>query len=184
MPALALPDFGDDSLDAAPDFSQLPGYEAGHAAGLAEAAARTDALDIELIQTLQEIHFGYAEAHAALLAELRPVLRAIVASVLPPLVDAGFIDHVTGLLEETAKAQLDPAPRVTVHPDRLPAVEAAVAQSQTGVTVSADAGLAAHAASVRLGEGAAAIDLTRLVARISAVCDDYFTLTTERTAHG
>ncbi|MFN2307947.1 MAG: hypothetical protein ABR504_13285 [Paracoccaceae bacterium] len=184
MAALSLPDFGERDVETAYDETRLPGYAAGFAAAKVAAEAAQAALAADLVQSIQDHQFGFAEAQRALFMQLEPLFQAIVEQVLPVLVDAAFAERVTAMLTDATKTHLDTPLVLQVHPSQIPGVSAVLSRHPIDVTVTPDPDCAPHAAKLGTGTGAINLDLSRLVTEIGQLCDDFFSLANERTAHG
>jgi flagellar assembly protein FliH len=107
----------DDTLEEA----RLSGFEQGFKAGWedCEAAQQTAAQQgrAEILRHLQELSFGYHEAHGHLVSALRPVLSALTDRVLPAVARQTLGPRVLEAILPLAQARLDAPVRLRVHPD-------------------------------------------------------------------
>jgi len=165
----------------------------GHAAGLAEgaglaearAAARHDTLSGELVQSLSDMAFGYAEARGAVLASLGPLIRLVLDRLLPEAASSALIPRLAEAVVAAAREDSARPLVLHVHPSRATALRAALDRAGDGpATVATDASLGADAARMALDGQETSLDLgaclSDLRGALSALLDD----TGRKARHG
>lgn len=174
MQALALESFD----EAAPQVSAVDlAYQEGFAAGqaAAEAAAADDqlALRAQLVQAINDLEFTYGEARGEMTRAMRPLLRLMIAQILPHLASRGFADELAELIHSHARAGDQGQLSVVVHPSQRAALAAAMAAApgKTADTIAwgEDPALDRHAAWVGHAQGELMINLDQLLAEIDAI---------------
>lgn len=168
MAALSLESFEADEADdnnAAVAFND--GYQQGFDAGQAAAAADHMALAAALVQSISDIDFTYAEARAQVMQSLDPLFEALTTAVLPHCISSGYAKQVADILTSAAAADTEGPFRLHVHPDQVPAVDAATADLAGKIKIVPDAALSAHAAWIQHGAGETHLDLDRLLTQIT-----------------
>lgn len=190
MIPLRLESFDETEVIVTDAVAQEEMCRAAQAAGRAEAEAEHAASDARAAQdlaetvarSLQDLAFTWAGAQDLVVAQVGPVLRQMLAALLPqvavralaPVVEA----EVLPLLREAAADPL----RVVLHPDDLAAVEAHLAPA-SGLVVQADPATPAGTARILRADTERVVDPAAAVARMLAAMDDLFTLNHERL-HG
>ena len=171
--------------DTPPRTEDLPGYDAGYAAALADMAARQAQLSDATAQAISDITFGFAEARLHLLADLGPLFRTLIDKVLPASLPDSFRAHVAAQLVAAAKADINHAFRLCLHPQQVAAVTQALpAALRDHVTVDGDPSLSLHAATIARDRHETALDHDALHADIVNALSALFDALTERQAHG
>ena len=189
MPALRLEVFEPDdsqpdplSLDAA-GFEALRSrvFEEGYASGWDDAqrhAEQTrDALRIAAEESLQGLNFTYAEAHAHLLRGFRPLVEAVVSTVLPALARQSLVpliaEHLSELAQKSTQSPVTMQCNAATR-DRIAPLIAQVAAPP--IVFETEAGLGDGQVVIRFRDQESAIDLDHVCARISAATADFFAL--------
>ncbi len=157
------------SNDAAPNPEFNEGYEAGLAAGAAAAQAETEALNAAVVQAIADIDFTYAEARGQVLSALTPLFTTIAERILPHCVSTGFATELAAMLVEAAEADTSAEMMLHVHPDQQAAIEAAIQNIATSVTVTADPALSVHAVWIKSGRQETLLDIDVLLQRINEI---------------
>ncbi|TVQ55104.1 MAG: hypothetical protein EA355_10620 [Rhodobacteraceae bacterium] len=116
--------------------AQAAGYAEGFAAALAEAETEERAAIADLRERLADAAIGLADARAAAVAALGPVLAAIIRVAAPQAAAAGLADAVVSAVSE----------RLSATPAGPLVVRAAPAHADTLEAALAAAGLGAAAA--------------------------------------
>ncbi len=198
MPPFALEDF-----DAAMAPQQQPrpiseaevdeirraAYENGFHAGAADAIAAAEAdaarLSEELLATLQELSFGFHEASAHLMANVTPVLKTMLDTVLPrrmaETVGHTILETVEPLIEEAAGIPV----RLLVSPGEAPTIRTIIGESaDVPFVIVEDPALGRGRAHLKIGAVERHIDVSGVLDRISAAVDAVSELNTRKTANG
>ena len=163
-----------------PAVETLPGYEAGFAAGQQAARQAAHQLDAELVQTLTEMGFGFAEARLALLSALEPLFEALTGTLLSDLADDLFQARLVSALNEAAGRQLGQPIRLAVSPGQVEAVARLLPRvGGIALDVQPDTRLAPRSALISQGTSEEAIDLDAVLTGISQILDSVGTATRE-----
>lgn len=187
----ADPGLARDSLSAAEaDEVRLAAYEQGYSAGWDDAVAAQDTeiarLRTDLGQNLLDLRFTYHEAHSHVLRTLEPLLRDMVAKVLPLLaresLGAIVLDHLRPLAVELSGAPMT----IVTHPDNAARIEELiVARAGFPATLRADATFGPGQVQFRIGEAERIVDLDGAVAAIADAVSGFFHIEKqELMAHG
>jgi flagellar assembly protein FliH len=116
-----------DMPEEALEEARLAAFDQGFKAGWedCEEAAKEAAQAARgaLLRHLQEMSFGYHEAHGHLLAALRPVFTAMVDRILPAAARQTLGPQVVEALMPLAQARLESPVRLYVHPESRLALE-------------------------------------------------------------
>jgi hypothetical protein len=168
--------------------AKLSGYDMGYTAGWDDAIAAQDAetarLKADLARSLEDLSFTYAEARAAILASIEPLLTDMVTKVLPPLahrmIGPVLADHLGAALATLASPEVvlvvSPASRPLVEP-LLPSGGALM------LTLREDADLTEGQAHLRFDGRETHIDLDAVVEAIArAVADLHLARRDDRKA--
>jgi flagellar assembly protein FliH len=119
----ASPEADEEALEDA----RLSGFDQGFKAGWEDCeTAQMDvaqATRAALHRHLQEMSFGYHEAHGHLLAALRPVFAALTERVLPQIARQTLAPRVLEAILPLGQAGLDAPLRLRVHPENRMALE-------------------------------------------------------------
>lgn len=149
-------------------------WRAGHAQGLADAAAATAAQRAEAedaaLSALGDLVFTWAEARAALLAALAPFFRALSDRLVPEVAAAAFPLHLIEELARTAAVDLGAAPELAVSPDDAALLRPLLAAAGfSGVTIVEEASLDRGQARFGCGPGTTVLDTPALVAGLQEI---------------
>lgn len=158
---------------------KLVAYEKGYNAGWEDAAAAQEndliRLRNELGRNLRDLSFTYHEAHSHVLRTLEPLLRDMVAKVLPAIAREALcpviLEHLRPLAEELATEPME----IVTHPDNLRAVEDLVAgKAGFPVAVRGEPSLGLGQAHFRIGASERRVDLDGAIAAIGDVVSGFF----------
>jgi hypothetical protein len=149
-------------------------WRAGHAQGLAEAAAAaqlSEAATAEAaLAALGDLAFTWAEARGAVLGALVPFFRALSERLLPDLAADAFMLHLVAELSQSAAADVPPAPGLALAPDDVARVMPLLDAAQlAGIRLTPDPALAPGQARILRGNGGTALDMPALVAALQEV---------------
>lgn len=170
---LRLEDFDEPAAgarEAAPLPQDLPGYEAGFEDGLQAARAEQNGIDAELVQTLNDMAFGFAEARQHLIHSLVPLFQALVDQLLPQVIDTTFRLHLIDALTALTRQRVSAPIRLIVHPDQVDAV-AALLPSVSGLEVDLhhDAEVGPHGALISQGPVESLLEIDDLIQEIHRI---------------
>ncbi|MEM6497277.1 MAG: hypothetical protein AAF709_11170, partial [Pseudomonadota bacterium] len=82
-----------------PEFHR--GYQEGQEAERSSIAAEHRLALSNIEATLSDISFGYAEAHAAIMKSLQPLLLEIANAIIPLVLKESFGQHLLDVLNES-----------------------------------------------------------------------------------
>lgn len=142
----------------------LPGYDAGFAAGEQAARAAQHHIDAALVQSLSDLAFGFEEARQQVLQGISPLFLALVDQLLPRIVDESFHARLAETLMDLATERSRTPVRLIVHPDQVAAV-AALLPSVSGLEfdLHQDPEVGQHGALISQGTSEALLDLDDLI---------------------
>ena len=168
----------DESAGPAPE--SLPGFEAGFAAGLEAARRETERLDAELVQTLSDMKFGFAEARQTVLAGLGPLFDVLADRLLPQLSEPLFRTRLIAALQTAAGRQLGQPIRLSVAPGQVDALTRLLPRV-TGIDleVQPNPRLTPHAALISQGVSEQAIDIDRVLSESGEILATFGITVTE-----
>lgn len=166
----------------------LPGYDAGFAAGEAAAQSAQANIDAALVQTLNDMAFGFAEARQHLLQGIRPLFAALIDQLLPSVVDDAFRARLVDTLQQIAKDQSEAPVRLIVDASQAEAMTALLPAIQgLDITLLTQDDLGPHGALISYGDAECALDLDDLIAQVITVLGALFDITDqpeESSKHG
>lgn len=196
MPPFALEDFGCRATPAPTTLTvdeveevRRNAYENGFRAGAADAMAAAQSedarLSAELVSSVQDLSFGFHEASAHVMANMAPVLKALVDKVLPRMM-AETVGHT--ILEAVrplvAEAAGNPA-HLLLSPEDAPAVRALIGESSdVPFVIVEDPALECGHAQLRIGAAEREIDVSGVLERISSAVDAVTELNMRKTTNG
>ena len=159
-----------------PPQQDLPGYDAGYEAGLADAALQNTQLSAQLVDRLVEMRFGYAEAQQAMMAALAPFVSALADQVLPALSDDLTRVHLKEVLMTAAQADIANPIVLTFHP-KTAALVGDVLQdiAEVQVELREDASLGAQEMYVGNRRTESQLDVAGLIASIQSALSNITT---------
>ncbi len=176
-----LPEIGAVTDGPGPEWSA--GFAVGELAGREAAMAEQTAIRAELVQTLGDMAFGYAEAHAQILGKLRPLFAALVEKVLPEILHESFGAHLLDALLEQAQMDMSRPVRIVLNPAHIPGFAPLISQfAAFPVELAGDPTLSLSEALVANGPAETAIDPDRLLADLRACLAGLFTFP-QRSQH-
>ncbi|NCO87733.1 MAG: hypothetical protein GW886_13990 [Rhodobacterales bacterium] len=175
------PDTGAVTDGPGPEWSA--GFLAGELAGREAAMAEQTVIRSELVQTLGDMAFGYAEAHGQILAALRPLFAALVEKVLPAILHESFGAHLLDVLLEQAEKDMSRPVRILLNPAHLPGFSPLISQFPAfPVELAGDPALSLSEALIACGQAETAIDPDRLLADLRECLTGLFTIP-QRSQH-
>lgn len=180
----AEPAISEDELEAARRTAYENGFQAGAADAIAAAEADQARIGAALAARVQELGFTYQEAAAHVMSGVEPVLRAMVETLMPPLmaetVGRMILHEVRPLAEEAADIPV----RVLVSPDEAAALRGILGENTpVPMAIVEDASLSAGQAHLRLGQVERQIDLSAALDRITQALAAVTDLSERSLAH-
>lgn len=189
MPALRLEDFSEAVEVAAPALPQdderdealrQSAYEEGYAAGWEDATtacgdARAER-EAEAARSLQALTLTREEAQRAALLSLEPLLRDVVACLLPEMARAALVPRIVEALMPLAEGALAAPVIVRVATDVRDPVERllpALARN-LNLRIEEDAGLPDGCVRLLAGPREVQVDLSAAMSAIAAGVSDFF----------
>lgn len=111
---LQYEDFDQDATAQDTDRGYAAGFEDGLRAATDQAANRQAVALEDIVQTLSDWDFGFAEAQGALIARLGPLFDAISEKIVPDSLQDTYGARLSDLLDCAAREALDAAPKFWV----------------------------------------------------------------------
>jgi flagellar assembly protein FliH len=150
------------------------GYRAGWEDATGAAASEQGHIAADLAQNLRDLSFTLAEAQAAVLAEMRPLLREIVAKLLPAAAHASLAGRIADELTALAERAADCPVELVLAPTHADALGARLeADSPLPLTVIAEPSLPEGQAYLRFGQRETAYDMGTLVESLRALAEGW-----------
>jgi flagellar biosynthesis/type III secretory pathway protein FliH len=180
---------GGPASDDAMEEARLAGFDQGFKAGWedCEAAQKGAAQDAraDVLRHLQEMSFGYHEAHGHFLAALRPVFEALTERFLPDIARQTLGPRVLEALMPLAQARLDCPVRLNVHPDsRLMLEEFLAGAVCPPFETVEDPALAPGVVILAAGEAEVLVDADSVVEALREIVAQHFEPRQEQRRHG
>lgn len=169
--------------------AKLAAFESGYKAGWEDAAAALsedqNRLQADLARNLQSLAFTYHEARDHVLGALEPLLKEMVARLLPSLARESLGQVVAEALRPLAAERADAPLTLVINPASRAAVEAVVAgNAGLPLEIEEEPSLGEGQAYLRFGTRETRIDLDRAIAEIIAAVRDFFALSKKEAPHG
>ncbi len=167
----------------------LAAFEKGYAAGWDDAARAMGDEDTrlrgEIAAHLQTLGFGFVEARQHVLTAVGPLLRAMVARILPGLAEEALARAVTQHLQPQAERLSDTPVTVMLHPDARRLVEPVLADlPRLPVRLVEDRALG-HAQVYIVSEAREdLVDVDAALAALKAAVGDFLPESAEVRRHG
>ncbi len=163
----------------------LPGYDAGYAAAMADSAAVQTRLSDDTVQAISDITFGFAEARLYVMAGLVPLFQILVDRLMPTSLPHSFRAQVVARLTDAARSDISHPFRVTLNPCQIAAISNVLPPTIGRLVVlDSDPALSPHSALISAGETETALDYDTLHADIAKALAALFDTLTESHAHG
>lgn len=171
---------------SAADFEEmrLAAFEKGYTAGWDDAVAAQDAdgakLRADLARNLEDLSFTYAEARAHVLQAMEPLLRDMVAKVLPTIAQETLAPVVLETLRPLAEEMAGAAITVVVNPVNRHKVETMLSTGKTlPLTFVEEPSLGEGQVYLRMGDAESRIDLDGVIAAIGRAVAGFFAMQNE-----
>ncbi len=151
------------------------------------AAAKADqaSVDRALIQSLEDLSFGFAEARHVILLGLVPFFETLVGLILPKSVDAVFRAQLIEQLQSAAAQDMQQPCQLVLHPGQVSAVTQILTDlNMQELAVTSRADQPAHAALIQRGKVETAIDVDALLTGIQDTLAGFIDTTQEHADHG
>lgn len=171
---------------SAADFEEmrLAAFEKGYTAGWDDAVAAQDAdsakLRADLARNLEDLSFTYAEARSHVLQAMEPLLRDMVAKVLPVIAQETLAPIVLETLRPLAEEMAGAAITVVVNPANRHTVETLLSTGRTlPLTFVEEPSLGEGQVYLRMGDAESRIDLDGVIAAIGRAVAGFFAMQNE-----
>jgi flagellar assembly protein FliH len=161
--------------------SKLESYEKGYTAGWDDAAAAQTHdhkhASAELARNFQTLDFTYQEARSHVLKAIRPLLNALVGSLLPELARDTLAPTVLETLMPIAESLADAPITLVLNPHARVAVEVML-KNATGLPLQIieESSLGEGQVFLRVGDTETEVNLERAIAEISLAVQNFFEL--------
>jgi flagellar assembly protein FliH len=177
-PSPAAPPRAEDS-DGRADDARLMVYEQGYTAGWDDAVAAQDkeaqALRDTLAANLSDLSFTYTEAHGHVIGALEPLLRDMVAKVLPAIARQSLVPLILAEVMPAARTLAATPVDVTLNAATRGFVEPLLAaQSAIPFRIIEEPSLGDGQCFLRFADRERLIDLGGVVAAIGRAVEDFF----------
>lgn len=177
-PALMLPDEIEDIRLSAYERGYLAGWQDGTAQVETEAAARQSGIE----RQIEKLDFTYHEARGHVLAALRPVLEAMVETVLPAAARASVVPVVIEALTPLVQTAAGAPTTLRLPPESRAAFEAATdGLVLPPLVIEETEDLAEGQAEFVLGTCETRIDLTHAATQIACAVRRFYAIQCEET---
>ena len=160
------------------DALRVNAYNDGVKSG-AEAATR--AFETEKIRTLapilealNDITFSQIEAQRAVLKSVQPMLEQLLNAIFPQLASQGFATEVAALVETAYKKAPQAKIIISVTPDAVSSIEAALAPAKADYAIEPDPNLGGLEATVSWQGGYDQINLDATLSEVRTIIHDFF----------
>ena len=168
-----------------PSSDWIDGHAQGLADGQAEAAAAQTALSAEIVQTLADLAFGYAEARTHILQGLKPLFAAMINRILPGLAEAAFATQLIRMLQDVAERDSALPAELSVNPARIDGLTALLPFAVGApVVLVADPAIGIDQAVLRSGRAETALDVGAIIAGMQAALGAIFETAEEGKLNG
>lgn len=169
--------------------AKLASFEAGYSAGWEDAAAalseEQSRIRADLARNLQGLAFTYHEARDHVLRALEPLLKEMVARLLPALARETLGQLVVETLRPMAADRAGAPLTLVINPASRPAVELLLAENAgLPLQINEEPSLGEGQAYLRFATSETRIDLDRAIAEIIAAVRDFFALSRKEAPHG
>jgi len=174
---------------AALDDARAASYETGYAAGWEDAVAaqatEQSRISEEIARNLQALSFTYHESRSHLLRTLEPLLRDMVAKVLPDMARESLGQFVLDALRPIAAQLTDTPVTITLNPASRGAVEQHLAaETSLPIRIVEDASLGEGQVFLRFNDREQQVDLDGVITAIAGAVDSFFHFEQQEKAHG
>lgn len=165
-----------------------PEYEAGFAAGHAQAMSEVDAaqnrINTGVIQALTDMEFSHSEAQSLILAQLAPLISSLSEKLLPSLADLSLAHHLAAHIIRAAEADL--AGQIVVElpdPDQSELIAGLLEKVGRDLPIrfSQNKALRPSEATVRSDRGETTFDVERTLRSLQEILGAIISETTKET---
>lgn len=140
------------------------GYQAGWDDSITSQTEESRRITADLAQNLQDLHFTYEEAFAAVMSALRPLFEQITTAVLPRLSAATLAPRLIEILHDLARRHGRQPIQIVSAPADAAALETVVAAlGDVSVDLAEDEMLASGQVHLRFGATEHFIDMQEVL---------------------
>ncbi len=169
--------------------AKLASFEAGYSAGWEDAAAalseEQNRIRADLARNLQGLAFTYHEARDHVLRALEPLLKEMVARLLPTLARETLGQLVVETLRPMAAERAGAPLTLVINPVSRRAVALVLAENAgLPLEIEEEPSLGEGQAYLRFATSETRIDLDRAIAEIIAAVRDFFALSRKEAPNG
>lgn len=163
--------------EAAFETAKLEAYERGYSAGWEDCAAghHQNMLQFraELATALNEYAFSACEARHAVLASLRPVFDALMATFVPALAQVAVVERAKEVLSSLSQRATEPGVTIFAHPELVPFLEEeALNQTALRVFVQEDQGMSPGQIRFCRGQGETHVDIDEVRRQVALALEE------------
>lgn len=168
---------------------RLAAYEQGYTAGWDDAAAAQSEeqgrMGSELARSFQALGFTFHEARTHVLLSVEPLIRDLVAKVLPRIARDTLPEMIADMLMPLANKIAEEPVTLVFNPSVRVAVERTLEQIEgPPFKLCEEPSLGQGQVYLRFGDSETRLDLDEMIDQISAAIDDFFTLSKQEVKHG
>ena len=174
---------------AALDEARSASYETGYSAGWEDAVAvqATDLIRMteEVARNLQALSFTYHEARSHVLRRLEPLLKDMVAKVLPEMARESLGHFVLEALRPVASQMTDMPVTLSLNPASRAIVEQFLAEETSlPIRIAEEPSLSEGQVFLRFEDQEIHVDLDGVILAIAGAVDSFFHFEQQEKAHG
>ncbi|MCI2395293.1 flagellar biosynthesis protein [Aliiroseovarius sediminis] len=184
-PQSGVHQLADDELEAI----RLASYEAGYSAGwddaVKEAGEDKERIEAEFARNLEDLGFTFHEARSHVLGSLEPLLRAIVDTLLPEVIQEALGHVINDEIMPLAAQAADTPIEVRVSKGSRPALNHLMARvNATPLQIFEDDTLPDGQVFLRSATSERCVDLTSALARIKDAVSALYDINEKAFDHG
>lgn len=175
--------------DTTQEEHRIEAYEQGYKAGWDDAAAaqsdEKDRIGADFAQNLQELSFTYAEVRAKMLESMEPLLKEMVASVLPQIAADNLGALILQELNSAMAGQTNVPVELMVAPSNRAALEATIPENiGFPLQIFEEPTLGEGQVSMKIGKSEKQVDLLEVLDRATQAVDGFFAMNEEAKTYG
>lgn len=170
-------------IDPHPEFQR--GFHDGFAAAQAETEVAALALSESVAAALADASFSYIEARQVILAEIEPLMKAVIASLLPAAATLGVATTIADILMEASASSVPNHPTVCVHQDHFDLLNSLLSHDTLqNVTLTVDPIVSRHGAWITTSTGETSVDFDVVVETAKTALTAYLHSNFKDIKHG
>lgn len=173
------------ALDEARTASYETGYSAGWEDSVSAQTTEQSRMTEEVARNLQALSFTYHEARSHVLRRLEPLLKDMVAKVLPEMARESLGHFVLEALRPVAAQMTDMPVTLSLNPASRAAVEAYLAkETALPIRIVEESSLSEGQVFLRFDDQERQVDLDGVILAIAGAVDSFFHFEQQEKAYG